>query len=122
MASSTVIDSGVSRSYIATATLSDNQLVVLASDGTVDIATATSAQDVLGFSDGAYNKGETARIILLNGGGSAYAIASSTVTLGDSVYPALGGNVQSTQVTDAKLLGFANESALQGEVFEVILD
>jgi len=121
MSESTI--SGSPKTFTATATLSGYELLALETDGTVSIATATSSQTEVGFLVGerAVDAGSVAPVRLLNAGGSAYATAAATVTIGDTLYPAASGKVGSTTFTDAPTIGFALNSGVADDVIEVLL-
>lgn len=122
MSDQTITESN-KRSFVAAATLSGYELVALDTDGRVSIAVATSAQTEVGFLDGerTVNVGDVAPIRLLNGGGTAFAECAATVTIGDTLYPAAGGEVGSTTFTDAPTIGYALDSGVDGDVIEILL-
>lgn len=123
MADSTIFDSGMNASFTATATLSAYQLVALETDGTVSVATATSSQTEVGFLIGerSVSPGESAPIKLLNGGGSVYATAEATVTVGNALYPASAGKVGTTTFTDSPQIGTALNSGVADDDIAVLL-
>ena len=115
MASATTIEN-LRRTFTATVTIEANNLVVLDVDK-VNIATVTTDQTVVGFAERGANAGDEVPVILLNGGGTAYAKCAVTISAGDIVYAASGGAI-STVTTDA---GSAVGSALmQGDPDDVI--
>lgn len=122
MASSTYIDS-LKRSFTATNTLSGYELLALQTDGTVSIATATSSQTEVGFLDGdrSINKGLIAPVRLLNGGGTVHGICVSTVTTGDTLYPATSGKVGSATYTSSPTIGYALQGGVANDVIEILL-
>jgi hypothetical protein len=119
--STTTSTPGIKVSFTATVTVDQYLLTSLGTDGTVSVATATSAQTEVGFADRKIDAGTTGTVQLLNGGGSALAVAAATITTGDTLYPATGGGVSSATFTDSPVVGIALQDAVADDVIEILL-
>jgi len=113
----------VNRTFTATATIDAYLLTKVGNDGTVAIATDSASEAQIGFTSRQVNEGEATPIVLLNGGGSAFATLSSTVTnAGTAVYAVAGGKVAATATTSTAVIGYtAAASGAADDVVEIIL-
>lgn len=120
--SATIINN-LNRTFTATATISAYLLTKLGTDGSVAIATDSASQVEVGFTSRQVNAGEETPIVLLNGGGSAYATLSSTVTnAGTALYAVAGGKVAATATNSTAVIGYtAAAGGAADDVVEIIL-
>jgi len=121
---STVIN-GTQRTFTATGTMSAYILAKLDTDGSVSTATkAASGETRVGFTTReVLSAGDSTGIALLNGGGTAYAIAEGTITnAGTALYGASGGKVSPTLTSAGGVIGFSlTGSIAANDVIEVLL-
>lgn len=113
----------VNRTFTATVTIDAYLLTKVGTDGTVAIATDSDSETQIGFTSRQVNAGEATPIVLLNGGGTAYATLSSTVTnAGTAVYAVAAGKVAATATTSTAVIGYtAAAGGAADDVVEIIL-
>ena len=113
----------VNRTFTATVTIDAYLLTKVGTDGTVAIATDSDSETQIGFTSRQDNAGEATPIVLLNGGGTAYATLSSTVTnAGTAVYAVAAGKVAATATTSTAVIGYtAAAGGAADDVVEIIL-
>lgn len=113
----------VNRTFTATVTVGAYLLTKVGTDGTVAIATDSDSETQIGFTSRQVNAGEATPIVLLNGGGTAYATLSSTVTnAGTAVYAVAAGKVAATATTSTAVIGYtAAAGGAADDVVEIIL-
>ena len=113
----------LNRTFTATATIGAYLLTKLGTDGSVAIATDSASQVEIGFTSRQVNAGEETPIVLLNGGGSAYATLSSTVTnAGTALYAVADGKVAATATNSTAVIGYtAAAGGAADDVVEIIL-
>lgn len=121
--SATTIDN-VKRTFTtnATATIAKYSLVKLDTDGSVSVATSSNSEVRAGFLDADNTAvSEPVSVVLLNGGGTAYGIAASTITnAGTALYGATTGKVGTTAT--GSIVGYTLESgASANDVIEILL-
>ena len=113
----------VQRTFTATGTMSPYILAKLDADGSVSTATkVASGETRVGFTTReVLSAGDSAGIVLLNGGGTAYGTAHGTITdAGTALYGGPGGKVSPT--ASGGVIGFALKSAVAtNDVIEVLL-
>ena len=107
------------RTFVAGEALAAYLLVKVESNGTVIKATATAAEAKIGFTVAPAASGEAATISLANGGGTSYGIASEALSIGEKVYAAANGKLESSSGT-GDLVGITLTAATaDGDVIEV---
>lgn len=119
MASATTINN-LRRTFTATVTIGQYNLVTLDLDR-VGVATVTDAQTVIGLAERAANPGDSVPVILLNGGGTAFAKCSVTVSAGDAVHAATGGSISTVTADAGATVGRALMTGIPNDVIEILL-
>jgi ABC-type phosphate/phosphonate transport system substrate-binding protein len=122
MATSTIIEN-TQRTFVATASIGAFLLTKIGNDGTVALAADSASEAQIGFTSRAADAGEATLIVLLNGGGTALATLSSTVTnAGTAVYAVASGKVAATATTSSAVLGYTVDAGgAADDVVEIIL-
>jgi len=111
---------GLKKTFTATATVSQYRVVFL-NGGDVQHGADSSGGVSIGATDRAADAGTDVTVVLANGGGTASIEASETITAGDAVYAAADGKVGiAATLTEDVLVGYALESAVDGDVIEVL--
>jgi len=119
MSSATIIENS-KKTFIATDAVGAYLLTKLDASGNVVVATGTSAGEArIGFTDRAVGAGEATGIVLINGGGSAYATPNETIAIGDALYGDASGKVSTT--ADGAIIGYALNAGAADDVIELIL-
>lgn len=114
----------LARTFTATVTI-DQYLLTKLDLGKVAVATADSTDKLVGFAKTYVAQNDSVAVELLSGGGSRFAVAATTVTVGDAVYRASGGKVETaiegvvTVTGDA--IGHSLNSGIADDVIEVLL-
>jgi hypothetical protein len=110
----------VKKTFTASGTIAQYSLVKIETDGKVSTATKVGSGEVrVGFSDRAAADGEATSVTLLNGGGSAFGIASATVTIGDILFGATTGKLGTTASHTS--VGVALNTVGADDVLEVLV-
>lgn len=119
MADSTYVG-GCFRTFItAIAPVDPYKLVKLESDGTVAVATQATDEIRVGITNAPANGDSPVSVQLLNGGGTAIAEVSTTVTQNDALYGAADGKLATTASGD--IVGYALANAVDGDEIEILL-
>lgn len=112
----------VKKSFTATETIGAYLLTKIGTDGTVAVATKVASGEVrVGFTDRAVDAGDVVPVVLLNGGGTAYATLAGTVTnAGVALYGETTGKVGTT--ASGGIIGYsAAAGGAADDVVEIIL-
>lgn len=110
----------VKKTFTASGTIAQYSLVKIEADGKVSTATKVASGEYrVGFVDRAAADGEATSVVLLNGGGTAFGIASATVTIGNVLYGATTGKLGTTASHTA--VGVALDTVGADEVLEVLV-
>ena len=117
--SSTTETSPLKKSFTPTVTI-DAYLLVKLDGAKVAVATqSASDQGLVGFTDRQGDQDKATPISLLNGGGSVFATAATTITNNDALYAGSGGKLDVT--ASGSVVGYALQDAVADDVIEVLL-
>jgi hypothetical protein len=119
MSSATIIEN-CKKTFIATDAVGAYLLTKLDASGNVVLATGNSTGEVrVGFTDRAAGAGEATGIVLLNGGGTAYATPGEPVTIGAELYAGDDGKLSLT--SHGAIIGYALDAGDTDDVIELML-
>lgn len=112
---------GLKKTFTADSEVSQYRVVFL-TGADVEHGADTSGGVCIGATDRAAGAGESATIVLANGGGSVSLEASEAISAGDAVYAAADGKIGvAGTLTNDVLVGYALEAAAaDGDVIEVL--
>lgn len=114
----------LARTFTATVTI-DQYLLTKLDVGKAAVATKAEVQANLGFAKTYAAQNDSIAIELLNGGGTRYGVAASTVTAGNALYAASGGKLEAAianvvTVTGDRI-GYSLSTGVADDVIEVLL-
>ena len=119
--STTTSQSGPITKTATAASIAENLVVKMDTDAKISVATATNTEKLLGTTISPVATSGNGAVNLFNEGGTLEVVLAATATIDDRLYPAAGGKVSSTEVTNMQL-GIANQSGVLDDHIEMIID